>query len=46
LVAPKYVTSSDELARAMLAVAKHGAPKPILETKDLRALVPPALAAG
>lgn len=45
LVAPKYVTTSDELARAMLQVAKHGAPKKILETRDLRALAPPALTA-
>jgi uncharacterized protein YbjT (DUF2867 family) len=45
LIAPNYVTTSEELARAMLQVAKHGAPKPILETRDLRALVPPALGA-
>lgn len=45
VVAPGYVLSSDELARAMLHVAKHGAPKAILETRDLRALAPPALTA-
>ena len=40
LVMPKYVTTSDELGRAMIQVAKHGAPKTILETRDLRALAP------
>jgi uncharacterized protein YbjT (DUF2867 family) len=45
LVMPKYVTTSDELGRAMIQVAKHGAPKTILETRDLRALAPAALTA-
>jgi len=45
LLAPSYVTTSDELARAMIQVAKHGAPKAILVTRDLRALAPPALPA-
>ena len=35
---PAHIISTVELARAMLAVAKHGAPKPILENDDIRAL--------
>lgn len=31
---PKYVTTTRELARAMIQVAKHGASKPILESAD------------
>ena len=34
-VAPQYVTTTEELGRAMLAVAKHGYPKPILEMEDI-----------
>ena len=34
---PKYVLTTEEIGRAMLAVARHGAPKPILEIKDIRA---------
>jgi uncharacterized protein YbjT (DUF2867 family) len=34
-VAPKYVTTTEQLGRAMLAVAKHGYTKPILETVDI-----------
>jgi len=35
---PKYVTTTDRLGRAMLAVAKHGAPKRVLESADINAL--------
>jgi uncharacterized protein YbjT (DUF2867 family) len=35
-VAPKYVTSTDRLARAMLQVARVGFPRHILENADLR----------
>ena len=35
-VAPKYVTSTDRLARAMLQVARVGYPRHILENVDLR----------
>ena len=35
---PRYVTSTEEVGRAMLEVAKHGAPKPILESPDIIAL--------
>ena len=32
---PKYVTSTEQVGRAMLKVAKQGAPKSILETSDI-----------
>ena len=32
---PQYITTTKELGRAMLRVAKHGYPQPILETKDI-----------
>ena len=32
---PKYVTTSERLARAMLRVAREGALKPVLETRDI-----------
>jgi nucleoside-diphosphate-sugar epimerase len=35
---PSWVTTSEQLGRAMLVVAKRGAPKPILETADINAL--------
>lgn len=35
-VAPKYVTTTEEIGRAMLAVAKRGYPKRILESEDFR----------
>lgn len=34
-VAPQYVTTTEEVGRAMLAVAKRGYPKPILEMDDI-----------
>jgi hypothetical protein len=33
---PKYVTTTEQLGRAMIQVAKKGAPKPVLETEDIR----------
>jgi uncharacterized protein YbjT (DUF2867 family) len=36
--APDRVTTSEQVGRAMLAVARHGAPKPLLETADINAL--------
>jgi uncharacterized protein YbjT (DUF2867 family) len=36
---PKYVTTTEELGRAMIAVAKHGFPKPIIESQDISAAV-------
>ena len=35
LLFPKYVTTTERLARAMLRLAKHGGPKRILESVDL-----------
>ena len=32
---PKSITTTEELGRAMLNVAKHGCPKPILEVPDI-----------
>jgi uncharacterized protein YbjT (DUF2867 family) len=32
---PKYVTSTEQVGRAMLAVAKHGYPKQVLEAVDI-----------
>jgi uncharacterized protein YbjT (DUF2867 family) len=36
---PNQVVTTEELGRAMLIVARHGAPKRVLETGDLRALL-------
>ena len=36
---PNQVLSTREIGQAMLAVAKRGYPKRILETPDIRALV-------
>jgi uncharacterized protein YbjT (DUF2867 family) len=35
---PKYITTTEQLGRAMLKVAKDGYPKPILEAQDITAL--------
>ena len=35
---PQYVTTTEKLGRAMLTVAKHGAPKAILENSDINEL--------
>ena len=37
-IAPSAVISTEELGRAMIRVARHGAPKRVLENKDLREL--------
>ena len=37
-VFPQFVTTSEQVGRAMLAVAKRGAPKPILESRDINAI--------
>jgi uncharacterized protein YbjT (DUF2867 family) len=39
---PKYVTTTEQLGRAMIHVAKHGAPQPILENQDLARLTTPS----
>ena len=41
LVFRRWVTSTDELAHAMLAVAKRGAPKQLIESRDVPALASP-----
>jgi uncharacterized protein YbjT (DUF2867 family) len=38
---PKTVTTTEAVGRAMLAVAKGGAPRPVLETPDINALGKP-----
>jgi uncharacterized protein YbjT (DUF2867 family) len=35
---PRFVTTTEQVGCAMLRVAKHGAPKTILETRDINAL--------
>jgi len=35
---PKYVTTTEQIGRAMLAVAKRGFPKPVLESADIAGL--------
>jgi uncharacterized protein YbjT (DUF2867 family) len=35
---PQYITSTEQIARAMLRVAREGAPKRVLETSDINAL--------
>lgn len=43
LVAPAHMLTTESLGRAMLAIAKHGAPKTVLESPDINAaLAPPA----
>lgn len=37
-LAPGSITSTEQIGRAMLAVARAGAPKPVLETADLNRL--------
>jgi uncharacterized protein YbjT (DUF2867 family) len=41
VIAPGLVVSSEELGRAMIRVARQGAPKRVLENRDLRALGAP-----
>jgi uncharacterized protein YbjT (DUF2867 family) len=35
---PQFVTTTEQVGRAMLWVAKHGSPKRVLETRDINAL--------
>ena len=37
-VAPKYMTTSEQLGRAMIKVAREGYPKPVLESEDINLL--------
>jgi len=41
---PQFVTTTERLGRCLLRIAKHGTPKPILEARDINALVPDTLA--
>jgi hypothetical protein len=34
-VAPKYVTTTEQVGRAMIRVARDGYPKPVLESEDI-----------
>jgi hypothetical protein len=36
---PNQVLTTDEIGQAMLIVAQHGAPKAVLETRDIRLLL-------
>jgi uncharacterized protein YbjT (DUF2867 family) len=38
-VFPNFILTTEQIGLAMLSVAKHGAPKRILESKDIRAIV-------
>ena len=37
-VAPKYVTTTEQVGRAMIRVARQGYPKPVLESEDINRL--------
>jgi uncharacterized protein YbjT (DUF2867 family) len=37
-VAPKYMTTTEQVGRAMIKVAKDGYPKPVLESEDINRL--------
>lgn len=41
-VFPNQVLTTEEIGRAMLAVARRGYPKPVLEIRDIRAVLQPA----
>ena len=41
VIAPGVVISTEELGRAMIRAARQGAPKRVLETRDLRSLAVP-----
>jgi hypothetical protein len=35
---PRYVTTTEVVGRAMLTVARHGAPRPVLENSEINAI--------
>ena len=37
-IAPKYVTTTEQMGRAMIKVARDGYPKPVLESEDINAV--------
>lgn len=38
-VAPRYVLTTEQIGRAMLHVVRHGAPRRVLESRDVRSLL-------
>jgi hypothetical protein len=38
VLVPGYVTTTEQIGRAMLIAAQRGAPKRVLETRDISAL--------
>jgi hypothetical protein len=34
-VAPKYMTTTEQVGRAMIKVARDGFPRPVLESEDI-----------
>jgi uncharacterized protein YbjT (DUF2867 family) len=38
---PSQIGTTEQVGRAMLLVAKHGFPRPVLESKDINTLLPP-----
>ena len=40
-VAPKYMTTTEQVGRAMIGVASDGFPRPVLESEDINKLSPP-----
>src|ERR1019366_3441445 len=37
-VAPKYMTTTEQVGRAMIKVARDGYPRPVLESEDINAI--------
>jgi len=35
---PKYVTTTEQIGRAMIEVARHGAPRPVMESADINGM--------
>jgi uncharacterized protein YbjT (DUF2867 family) len=35
---PRYVTTSEDVARAMIEIARHGSPRPVIENRDIAEL--------
>ena len=38
-IAPKYMTTTEQVGRAMIKVARDGYPKPVLESEDINRAV-------
>src|SRR5260370_42694679 len=37
---PSYILTTEQIGRAMIETARHGAPKRVLEIQDIRAILP------